>query len=234
MGGGQLLNSVLGGRICLIAVASPREASAVLTGLGEANAEPPRPWSVRRVGARLAVLVTGVGQANGAGAVARADLPDCAGVLSLGIAGALPGPGSPPVGRVVLCESCVLADSGVQTTEAFTTQSSMGFPAVEGLGERFAAHPAWLAALRPAADEVGSCATVATCSGTDALAGTIAQRTGALCEDMESAAVGLAAARLGLAFASVRVISNRTGDRTRQGWDLPRAFSVLARVASAL
>jgi nucleoside phosphorylase len=62
----------------------------------------------------------------------------------------------------------------------------------------------------------------------------IGSRTGALVEDMESAAVGLAAHRLGLAFACVRVVSNRTGNRAEQGWDLGRAFAVLEAVAASL
>ena len=51
---------------------------------------------------------------------------------------------------------------------------------------------------------------------------------------MESAAVALAAARLGTPFAALRVISNRTGERSRQGWDMARAFSVLTDLAGSI
>lgn len=230
----RLLDTLVRESACLLAVASAGEALAVLSGVGLAGSEPPRPWTIRRLDDRLSLLVTGVGKANAAGAAAFAGLGDYAGVLSLGIAGAAPGARPPPIGSVVLCEACVLADDGLQTDEGFATQSEVGFPAVEELGERFPSHPAWVAALRPAADAVGVCATVSTCSGTDRGAGAIAARTGALCEDMESAAVALAAARLGRPFASLRVVSNRTGDRSRQGWDLGLAFSVLSRVAASL
>jgi futalosine hydrolase len=228
------LDAVLGGGTCLVVVATAREALAVLTGAGRPGDRPPGPWTARRLNDRIALLVTGVGQANGAGATVLADPGGFAGVLSMGIAGALPGPRQPEVGRVVLCDSCALADSGLQTAEGFTTQTGMGFPAVEGFGESFPSDPAWVAALRPLADAVGSCATVSTCSGTDALAEAIAARAGALCEDMESAAVALAAARLGTPFAALRVISNRTGERSRQGWDMARAFSVLADLAGSI
>lgn len=229
----RVLDAVLGGGLCMVAVASAGEARTVLAGLGRPGVEPPRPWGVLPVTGRLSLLVTGVGQANGAGATG-AMAPGCAGVLSLGLAGALPGPDAPGVGRVVACGWCVLADSGVETPGGFVTQADLGFPAMEGCGERFACDPAWAAALGPVADAAGGCATVATCSGTDPRAEAIASRTGAVCEDMESAGVALAAARLGLPFACVRVISNRTGDRARQGWDLAGAFSVLARVAGSL
>jgi futalosine hydrolase len=110
----------------------------------------------------------------------------------------------------------------------------LGFPALEGTGERVGTDAAWREALRPLADRVGSVATVSTCSGTDAAAAEIRRRTGSLCEDMESGAAGLVAHRLGVPFACVRAISNRTGNRAEQGWDLALAFSALERVAASL
>jgi futalosine hydrolase len=74
---------------------------------------------------------------------------------------------------------------------------------------------------------VQAIATVSTCSGTNALAREIVTRTGAEVEAMEGAAVGLVASRLGVGFAEVRVISNTTGDRGSQQWDLPGALAAL-------
>ena len=68
----------------------------------------------------------------------------------------------------------------------------------------------------------------------------VARRTRAVAEAMEGAAVGFTARRLGLAtgsapaFAELRVISNTTGDRSRQVWDLPRALSRLEQLGSQL
>jgi nucleoside phosphorylase len=66
------------------------------------------------------------------------------------------------------------------------------------------------------------------------LAHEIRVRTGALAEAMEGAAVGMVAARLGVAFAEVRVISNNTGDRGGQAWDLPGALAGLTRLIGRL
>ncbi|MBK7403387.1 MAG: futalosine hydrolase [Phycisphaerales bacterium] len=227
-----MLDPVLAERPCLLAVASRMEAEAVLRGLGAGVGEGLTPWRAVRVDSRFEIVLTGVGKSNAAGAVASTLHEGYAGVLSLGLAGAFPGCGV-GVRGVVVGSASVLADEGAATPGGFRSQSSLGFPAVEGPGERFEADAAWRAALGVLGSE-GVCATVSTCSGTDALSREIAGRTGAACEDMESAAVGLVAHRLGRAFANVRVISNRTGDRERQGWDLPGAFGVLEALAGAL
>lgn len=89
-------------------------------------------------------------------------------------------------------------------------------------------------------------ATVSTCSGTDALAGEIAARAGRvaasdpsavapgwpLIEAMEGAAVGAVAARLGVRFAEVRVLSNTTGDRPKQTWAIGAALAALRTLAA--
>lgn len=210
----------------------------MLDALGLAESPIPDPWRPTVLTERLDLVLTGVGKANAAGGVARALLPRHAGVLSLGLAGALPSRNSTPppqVGAVVLAEACRLADDGLALPDRFLPQTDMGFPAVERLGESFPTDPAWRRALAPLADHIGGVATVSTCSGTDAQAAEIAYRTnGALAEDMESAAVGLAAARLGVPFSCLRVVSNLTGDRARQRWDLDLAFSVFARLARSL
>jgi futalosine hydrolase len=76
---------------------------------------------------------------------------------------------------------------------------------------------------------VSAIATVSTCSGTDAAATEIAHRTGAAAEAMEGAAVGLVAFRHKVAFAEVRVISNTTGDRSRQVWALEESLAELGK-----
>ena len=138
----------------------------------------------------------------------------------------------------------------------------MGF-ALSGLaGDRGVPPAGWLDAVVPMADRVGVIATVSTCSGTDVLAGEIRRRTGAVVEGMEGAAVGLTVSSVGsllgdggvggvggvvgvgeggmggVGFVEVRVVSNTTGDRDRQVWDIGRALGVLRevgpRVVSAL
>ena len=64
-------------------------------------------------------------------------------------------------------------------------------------------------------------------------------RTGAIAEGMEGAAIGHALARCTgrgtkPEFLEIRVVSNTTGDRGRQVWDIKGALATLTRVAAAL
>ena len=146
----------------------------------------------------------------------------------------MPGPDAPAIGSVVLADRSVLADQGLAEPGRFVPTAEMGFGAFSDQSDAIAADAALLNALAPAVDpavdSIGPIATVSTCSGTDDLASAIAARTAALAEAMEGAAVGLAAQRAGLPFAEVRVISNTTGDRANQVWDLDGALAVLAKV----
>src|SRR5262249_12942439 len=93
----------------------------------------------------------------------------------------------------------------------------------------------WLqTSLSPAHPHTGGIATVSTCSGTDAFATDVRDRTGAIAECMEGAAVGLVAERLGIPVGEVSIISNTTGDRNRQVWDLQKALHGLSRVIRML
>jgi hypothetical protein len=51
---------------------------------------------------------------------------------------------------------------------------------------------------------------------------------------MEGAAAGFAALRMGAPFAELRVISNDTGDRFEQTWDLAGALRGLSALAALL
>lgn len=224
----------------LVVVAARNEASALLRGL-RPTAEPPDEWVLFRAGPETDLIVSGVGKANAAGAVARVLDPGVHGaVLSIGIGGAM-GPGALAIGTAVGGEASVFGDEGVAGPEQFRSLSEIGFPPVPGVGDAPAGDaapcdPDLLEALRAigVCERTGRIATVSACSGTDAGAAAVAGRTGAIVEAMEGAAVGLVAARLGVAFAEVRVISNTTGDRDRQVWDIPRAMTGLEGIGRAL
>ncbi len=216
------------------------------------------------MGERFDLLLSGVGKANAAGATARAiDLARHSGVINLGIAGLLAdtiieetcgvvaaGGGivssqastRPLVlGEVVVASESVFADEGSATPDGFIDIARLGFPpVVRGASPASVRVPCDDFLVKLLAGEFRNAAPVATvsvCSGTDGAARDIARRTGAAAEAMEGAAVGLAAWRVGgarLPFGEVRVISNTTGDRARQRWDLKLAFERLADVAAAL
>lgn len=188
--------------------------------------------------------MTGVGKANAAGATARAlQMRTYWSVINIGIAGALPG--SLRIGQVVLASSSVFSDEGILTPEGFRTCSQMGFPPAPSSGDALPVDPELLSRLEPMVrsrgGSVGPVATVSTCSGTDALARGVVERTGAIAEAMEGAAVGLVAARFsdsfprrGTRFAELRVISNTTGDRGSQAWDMKQALAGLTDLAAAV
>lgn len=223
-------------------VAAPAEARAVLRARGDSESFADTPWRIIPMGDaadRLDLLITGVGKANAAGATAWALASrNHSAVVNLGIAGSLPGEdGTPrlPLGAAALADASIFADEGLFSDEGFVDVASMGFPPLPGEGGcSVPADPTLLAALRPLADAVGPVATVSTCAGADALAAEVARRTGALAEAMEGAACALAAARAGAPFVELRVISNTTGSRRRQRWDMRGALDRLHDIAAAI
>ncbi len=173
------------------------------------------------------IVVAGIGRTNAAAATTQAILergPFLA-AISLGIAGALPG-SSLELGDLVVASESVYAEEGLETPEGFGDMQALGFPLGDFEGNRVPADPDLLARLTPLG-RVGAIATVATCSGCDRLAQEIVRRTGAIAEAMEGAAVLHAARRLGVPAIEVRSISNTTGDRARQRWEIAKAFGSL-------
>ncbi len=184
------------------------------------------------------VVVSGIGRTNAAAATTEAILRhgpfDL--VISAGVAGALPespgSPGSPgsslALGDVVLAKGCVYAEEGLETPEGFGDMAALGFSLGDFDGNIVPVDERALALL-DAHFTVGRIATVATCSGANAAAQRVADRTGAVAEAMEGAAVVHAARRLQTRAIEVRAISNTTGDRDAQQWNLAGALVSLGR-----
>lgn len=222
-----------GGRL-LVACATPLEARGAIGWSGPTEAL--GDWAVHRLTDRLDFVITGVGKVNAGAAVARRVRPEHRLVMSIGIAGVLPG-SDLAIGDVVIGERSVYADEGLERDDGrFQGCASMGFPLgpFDDTGVRGdAGAVAALRALPPPTGGrlvTGVIATVSTCSGTDARAQRVRAITGAGAEAMEGAACGHVAARLYAAFVEVRSISNTTGDRSRQRWDIPRALDGLRAV----
>jgi futalosine hydrolase len=175
------------------------------------------------------VVVAGIGRTNAAAATTQAILEHgpFKAVCSIGVAGALPG-AELQLGETIVAEACIYAEEGLQTSEAFLDMQAMGFPLGDFTGNRVPVDADLLARLQGHAP-TGLIATVATCSGSDLQAQTIARRTRGIAEAMEGAAVVHAARRLGAAAIELRTISNTTGDREQQQWDLPGALDAMAR-----
>ncbi|HWB19875.1 MAG TPA: futalosine hydrolase [Phycisphaerales bacterium] len=226
----------------LILVSVPQEAEAILSAASGALE-----------GAR--VVVGGIGRTNAAAATTQAILQrkgrEVKAVLCAGIAGALPAENPDDqlnIGDCILASSCVYAEEGIITSAGFAGMDGLGFllgdftgnavPISEDLLDLIAGGDATVQSADPnhnnsVAMRIGPIATVATCSGTDPAAAEIVRRTGALAEAMEGAAVVHAARRLGVPAIELRAISNTTGERKNQVWDIPRAMKNLGQVVIA-
>lgn len=232
------LDAILAGRRALLVVAVDAEANAIRRGLGLAEASHAL-WSRIELTDRLDLVVTGVGKSNAAGATGRSLDPirhACA--INLGVAGALPQGDADtlPLASTIAATRSTLADEGMLTPSGFQSLAQMGFAPIANPhdGMSVHAHPPLVDALAPLVDATGPVATVSTCAASDALARDVASRTGALAEAMEGAAAGTVALALGVPFLELRAISNTTGDRDRQTWNIRAAFDSLARLASSL
>lgn len=214
----------------LLVVAADVEARAVVAAFDRVPlATSSQLWRTVELDQRWSMLVTGIGKVNAAGALVQA-LSAPRGyqlVINIGLAGLLPtGRARLEIGQAVVADPSVYADEGVETESAFLECAALGFPMGGSLfagpqvpvGTRFAG-------IDATADARGPIATVSTCSGTDARADAVAKRTGAIAEAMEGASCAHVCAVLGVPFAELRVISNTTGDRARQRWDVPRALA---------
>ncbi len=234
-----------GDGLLLVLVAAPREAASVVGGVGASEAGEIKAWSPSSLSPGADLVLTGVGKANAAGALAHFfDRDRHCGVLNIGVAGALPESGVGLLESVAATWS-LLADEGLMTGDGFQTTASMGFPpgpvahddVAQGAG--FQCDLDWVEAVRPVVTTSAPVATVSTCSGTDEAARDIRKRTGAACEAMEGGAIANALARLDSVdplsrrtpFLELRVISNTTGDREGQRWDLDGALERLAALS---
>lgn len=179
------------------------------------------------------VVLTGIGKSNAAGAVSQTVEDRHQAILSIGVGGVLP-PRAFVAGERVLATRSVFADEGVDTGAQFLTTEDIGF-AMPGAGnQHLPPSPELFQILRPLVHYQGIVATVSTCSGTDLRAEQVATRTGAEFENMEGAAVGLVAYRLGRRFAEVRAVSNTTGQRSRQRWEILAALDSLSKFSASL
>jgi futalosine hydrolase len=180
------------------------------------------------------VVVSGIGRTNAAATTVRASLAlgpfQC--VLSVGVAGALPG-SDLHIGDLIAACHCWYAEEGIITPQGWQDMTALGFPLGEFEGNAVPCSPML---VRRLADAVPICdiATVATCSGTNEAAEMISDRTGCAAEAMEGAAVVHTATMLGCDAIEIRSISNTTGDRAHQEWDLTAALRSLQEGVPAL
>ena len=173
------------------------------------------------------VVAGGIGRTNAAAAVTSAILSDgpFAWIINAGVAGALPN-SNLALGDIVVANKCVYVEEGLQTPGGFQNIGEMGFSLGNFEGNEVPVD-SWMLDQLTSLGTVGSIATVATCSGTDRQAKLLKCRTQCLCEAMEGAAVVHTARKFGIQAIEIRAISNTTGDRNSQEWDLALALKNL-------
>ena len=176
------------------------------------------------------VIAGGIGRTNAAATTTASILGDgpFQWVINIGVAGALP-ESNLSIGDIVVATSCVYMEEGLQTPEGFQDMKQMGFTLGNFKGNTVPVDP-WMLEQLGGLGRQGSIATVATCSGSDEQALAVGTRTGALCEAMEGAAVVHAAQRLNAPAIEIRVISNTTGERNMQDWNIDLALGKLGQV----
>ena len=175
------------------------------------------------------VVAGGIGRTNAAAATTTAILSDgpFTWVINAGVAGALP-ESNLILGDIVVADSCVYTEEGLITPSGFQDMEQMGFSLGNFKGNQVPVD-SWMRERLSPLGTVGTIATVATCSGSDAQAALVVSRTSALCEAMEGAAVVHAAHRVSAPAIEIRSISNTTGERESQAWDLDLALNNLGQ-----
>ena len=176
------------------------------------------------------VVTGGIGRTNAAASTMSALLSDGPfhWILNIGVAGACKDSGL-SIGDVVVGSESVYMEEGLQTTDGFQTIEQMGFSLGKFDGNRVPAD-AWMLEQCKHIGTIGPIATVATCSGTDEFANQVTERTGAVAEAMEGAAVMHVANLMNTPAIEIRVISNTTGNRDEQEWNLQLALQKVSEV----
>lgn len=164
-----------------------------------------------------------------------------------GCGGAYPDSGL-EIGDLALADREIFADEGAETPDGFRSLADLQLPMRrEGEKTWFDTWPtdsrllAWArqrleAALPEPARRlaVGPFATVSTCTGSLAKARRQVARTGAICENMEGAAVALACRQNDTPLLELRGISNRVEDRNPAGWDLAAGMTTAQKAVAVL
>lgn len=223
----------------LICAATGIEANSLLSGMREAELveEQTKVWQAKHYRS-FSVLMTGVGKANASGAIASVltkapyEGRTYSAVLNIGIAGALAS--KLKAGMSVLSDSMFMADEGTPLA---------GLPNWRSLEDggfainKFTCNKSgWWNYLAGIVDEVGPIATISTVSGTAELAKQYVERTAAIAEGMEGAAIALVCAHFEIECAELRTISNLCGNSNREEnpWDFPAALNKLRSLGALI
>ena len=220
----------------------------LMTGTTEAKCGRYSLFKGRLSGHLVSLLICGVGKVNAAlatEALLCERHPKT--VVLFGCGGAYPSSGL-KVGDLAIATEEIYGDEGVQTPNGFLDMNKLGLPLGkyqdESLYNRIPLITPMLnearAMLKPSLGSqgkhllTGPFVTVSCGSGTDQAAIDIAARTDGICENMEGAAVAQVCLLHKVPLLELRGISNQTGDRNPDAWDIPKATDIAQQAVSEL
>ena len=190
-------------------------------------------------GLGIVYFISGMGKTNAAHAASvlmRDYSPSI--VINFGAGGAYPHSGL-GVGDVIVADAETYGDEGVLDEAGFHGTEFLGIPLLKKSGRRYfnefglnrglagRAVKSAVKAFEGAADAPkvgrGRFVTVSTCSGTRQRAAEVQKMWGAVCENMEGAAIAHICALYGVPLIEIRGVSNIVEDRDTAKWDLELA-----------
>lgn len=152
-------------------------------------------------------------------------------VILCGCGGCYPD-GGLAIGDLVLASSEIYGDCGVTTDSGFIPLVQLNIPQQTHFAPLFQQSyqldtPLYQRAVQllPQA-HCGPFVTVNNCSGTPELSRQLQQQTAGICENMEGAAAAQVCAEFTCPLIEVRGISNPTGTRGNELWDIPLGMRV--------
>ena len=167
----------------------------------------------------VAIVRTGVGPVNAAyAATSFLATTGARAVIVCGVGGAYPGSGL-NIGDVVCAQTECYGDLGATTRAGFLDMKALGFPLIDGPAPIYNELPMQIFPVERRVAFV----TVSSCTGTDAAALALEERTRGAVESMEGAAVAHVAHLHGVPVGEVRGISNLVTDRNPGAWKLKEA-----------
>ena len=177
----------------------------------------------------ILLVTSGVGKVNAASsATAVIENYPVRAVINFGVGGAYPDAGL-NIGDVAIASKEIYGDEGVFTAAGIKGMKEIGIPLVRiGETKYFNEFPLDSPAIPFPKDEnnmnimikTGNFITVSAVSGSQKRAKDLGKRFGAVCENMEGAAIAQVCALYELPMIELRGISNMAGVRDKRKWNL--------------
>lgn len=177
--------------------------------------------------AEVILAVCGIGKANAAHTAALlSERFKPSQVYVIGVAGAYPQSGL-DIGDIAVADREIYGDEGLMTPDGIITMDGLGLPlAFDGCANFYNEFPLFIPDSLKNHKNIGAFVTVSSCTGSLKTGLEIKKRFGAVCENMEGAAVAHVGLLNNIPVTEIRGISNIIEDR--EGKPLDRAALSLA------